>query len=112
VDVAAMSSHFEGTPLFGLECMAHGTPLVATDVGGLSELFESGETAELVPRGDPRALAEALERLLRDPTRRRTLAEAARAEIGQYALERVTARYAALYERLLEASGRRHHSPT
>jgi glycosyltransferase involved in cell wall biosynthesis len=110
IDVAAMSSNFEGTPLFALECMAHGTPLVATDVGGLSELFENGRTAVLVPRGDARALGDAIERLLREPARRLALAEAAEAEIAKYTIDSVTARYAALYERLLEGSGRRKRS--
>jgi glycosyltransferase involved in cell wall biosynthesis len=108
VDVAAMSSHFEGAPLFGLECMAHGTPLVATDVGGLSELFENGRSAILVPPGDAPALASALEGLLREPTRRQALAEAARSEIDRYSIDSVTAEYEALYERLLKDSGRRH----
>jgi glycosyltransferase involved in cell wall biosynthesis len=105
-DVAAMSSRFEGMPLFGLECMAHATPLVATDVGGLSDLFENGRTALLVPSGDPGALARALERLLLEPARGRALARAAQAEIDKYSIESVIAAYEALYQRLLAGSVR------
>jgi len=106
-DVAAMSSRFEGAPLFGLECMAHGTPLVATAVGGLLDTFKNGKTAVLVPSGDAPALAGALENLLKQPDRRHALAEAARKEIGKYSIERVITDYATLYEGLVEASGRR-----
>src|SRR6185436_9649888 len=64
--VAAMSSDFEGLPLFAFECMTSGTPLVATNVGGLPEVIDDGETGLLVPARDPAALASALERLLRE----------------------------------------------
>ena len=103
-DVAAMSSSFEGSPLFAFECMAHGRPLVATAVGGLNDVFEHGRTALLVPPGDSEALAQAIEGLLRDPERRSALAAAAHAKLEDYTIERVTARYVELYERLL-ASG-------
>jgi glycosyltransferase involved in cell wall biosynthesis len=101
LDVAAMSSDFEGTPLFGFECMAHRTPLVSTDVGGLSDVFQQGRTALLVPPGDSAALADAIELLLRDPERRRVMAEAAHSELADYAIDRIVGRYVELYERLL-----------
>ncbi|MEA2220935.1 MAG: hypothetical protein QOJ35_3561, partial [Solirubrobacteraceae bacterium] len=69
LDVAVMSSDFEGTPLFAFECMAARTPLVATDVGGLRDIFPSSAEAVLVPPRDPAALASAIEELLLDPAR-------------------------------------------
>ena len=105
VDVAALSSDYEGTPLFAFECMAAGTPLVATDVGGLPDMLEHGRSALLVPPRDPAALAAALDGLLEDPARRAALATAARRRLARYEIGPVAARFADLYDRLLDARG-------
>ncbi len=49
-----------------LESMSMGVPVVATDIGGMSEAIVPGETGDLVPPGDADALREALARLLDD----------------------------------------------
>lgn len=105
IDVGAMSSEREGTPVFGFECMAYGKPLVATDVGGLSDVFRDGTEACLVPPGDPRALATALESLLRDPNRREALGRAAHGRLPQFTIERIAAEFDRLYRRLLREKG-------
>ena len=101
VDVAAMSSDYEGTPLFGFECMAARTPLVATAVGGLPDMLEDGRSAVLVPRRDPVALAAGIERLLAAPEQRRALADAAAEALERYEIDAVAARFAGLYRELL-----------
>jgi glycosyltransferase involved in cell wall biosynthesis len=68
-DVAVISSDYEGAPLFALECMAHGAPLVSTDVGNVGELLGDGEGVMLVPRRDPPSMARAITALLLDPQR-------------------------------------------
>ena len=78
VDVGALSSDWEGMPLFVLECMATRTPVVATNVGGLPEVVEHDRTGLLVPPRDPAALADAISALLADPERGRRLAATAR----------------------------------
>jgi glycosyltransferase involved in cell wall biosynthesis len=100
IDVAAMSSDFEGLPLFGLECMANHTPLVATAVGGLPEIVDHGRTGLLVPRRDPAALADAIADLLIDPARRERMAVAADERLSAFTIDAVAARFAELYERL------------
>jgi glycosyltransferase involved in cell wall biosynthesis len=108
LDVAAMSSRFEGSPLFGFECMAHEVPLVATAVGGLNDVFENRRTALLVPAGDSEALTDAIVALLRDPDLRARIAAAAHAELENYTIDRVVGRYVELYEELSgRARGRR-----
>jgi glycosyltransferase involved in cell wall biosynthesis len=111
-DVCALSSDFEGTPLLAFECIAAGTPMVATDVGGFRDIFENGESALLVPPQDPEAFADALESLLRDPGRRRALAEAAAERLDEFTVDRAVERVSALYEELLAAKrGGRRREP-
>ena len=59
-DVVVMPSHYESVGMVALEAMACGTPVIATDVGGLSQLVRDGETGFLVPGMDLVALAESL----------------------------------------------------
>ena len=54
-----LSSDDEGLPVAIMEAFAMGRPAIATDVGGVSELVETGATGWLVPKGDLRALADA-----------------------------------------------------
>ncbi len=64
-DVLLQASRFEeGAPLAVLEAQMAGVPVVATRVGGVPEIVEEGVTAFLVPKEDPRAMAEALDRAL------------------------------------------------
>jgi glycosyltransferase involved in cell wall biosynthesis len=100
-DVGAMSSDWEGMPLFIFECMAARTPLVATAVGGIKEAVEDGRTGLLVPPRDPRALGEALVALLQDPERRRQLADAAAQRLDAFHIDAVTERFVGLYDGLL-----------
>ncbi len=65
-DVLVNPSHSEGSPYVLLEAMAAGLPIVATAVGGVSEMVENNETALLVPASDPQAMADAIARLLND----------------------------------------------
>jgi glycosyltransferase involved in cell wall biosynthesis len=78
IDVAALSSDYEGTPLAVLEFMAAGKPVVATAVGGVPDLVEDGVHGLLLPPRRPDVLAGALEALLVDPERRARLGAAAR----------------------------------
>jgi glycosyltransferase involved in cell wall biosynthesis len=105
LNVAVLSSDFEGRPLFVLECMANRTPLVATAVGGLPELVRDGETGVLVPPRDPQALAGAVANLLADREKRAIIAAAAAEELNDFTIEAVTRRFAELYEALADEAG-------
>jgi glycosyltransferase involved in cell wall biosynthesis len=61
------SMWFENGPTIALESMAVGTPIVASRVGNLPEIVEDGITGCLVPAGDVRALAAALQSIVEDP---------------------------------------------
>jgi glycosyltransferase involved in cell wall biosynthesis len=99
-DVGALSSDREGSPLLVFECMANGTPLVATAVGGVPDVVEHGRTGLLVPRRDPDALANGLISLLTDPGRRAAMAAAGREALSRYTIDATAARFAALYDTL------------
>ena len=89
--VVVLPSHREGLPMVLLEAMAHGRAVVATPVGGIPSLVDDGVTGLLVPPGNPKALREAIERLLGDPPLRRRLGGAARERVRELcSWERVT----------------------
>jgi glycosyltransferase involved in cell wall biosynthesis len=82
--------------------LAFGKPLVLSAVGGFGELAQHG-AAELVPPGDPSALAAAIQGLIDEPARRAELAAAAaRAATGTYSWDAVAERTLALYRELVE----------
>lgn len=101
LDVAALSSDREGSPLLMFECMANGIPLVATDVGGVADVVEHGRTGVLVPRRDPDALSRGLSSLLSDPERRAAMAAAGSEALRQYTIGAIAGRFAELYDTLL-----------
>ncbi len=101
IDVLAIPSLYEGTPLALFEAMAAGKAIVSSAVDGCAEVLEQGRTALLVPPADPHALATALIDLLGDSSRRSGLAEAARVESRQYDVAQCVAQMQALYDEVL-----------
>jgi glycosyltransferase involved in cell wall biosynthesis len=97
-DLFVLSSRLEGTSVSILEAMASGVCVVATAVGGNPDLLGHGRFGVLVAPDDPSALAAAMADLLRDPTRRRMLAAAAREHVNRsYGEESMLQRYQELY---------------
>lgn len=88
-DVFAFPSFYEGLGGSVLEAMAMNVPVVVTDIPALVDVVESHRGGCVVPVGDPRALAKAVDRLLRD--RRAATAIAARARrifVDRFTLDR------------------------
>jgi len=65
-DTFVLSSFIEGMPSTIPEAMSQGLPIVATDVGGVRDILLNGQAGLIVPPGDSKALAEALERSITD----------------------------------------------
>ena len=100
-DIGLFTSDTECFCLSILEAMCFGCPSVSTRVGGIPEVVEDNVSGVLVPAGDARALAGALESLIHDPSRRRALGESARARARElFAADVIVPRYEALYRRL------------
>lgn len=102
-EIAVLPSHSEGSPNVLLEAMAAGVPVVATAVGGVPEIVADGESALLVDKGNPAALAAALGRLLEDRELGGRLAAAARQRALHYRPELYCERLVPIYEQMLEA---------
>jgi glycosyltransferase involved in cell wall biosynthesis len=105
LDVFVLPSNAEGTSMSILEAMASGVCVVATAVGGTSDLLANGATGMLIPAGNPTALANALIVVLRDHGLRRHLADAGRARAEeQYSEPAMLDAYEALYRGLARPS--------
>ena len=96
------SDVFESLPIGVLEAMAHSLPVIASDIGGLPELVQSGADGVLVPPGDPGRLADAIRDLAADPDQAAELGRRARDLVeSRFSLGRMTN---ALEREYLEAS--------
>jgi glycosyltransferase involved in cell wall biosynthesis len=97
---------FEGTPLAVIEALAAGRPVVATDVGGVSEVVRDGLTGLLVPPRDPSALASAIGRQLDRPREAHAMAAAGqRLVLSMYARDRMVSETEQYLQELLDARG-------
>jgi phosphatidyl-myo-inositol alpha-mannosyltransferase len=100
-----------GGESFGMvltEAFAAGTPVVASDIAGYRDVVRDGVDGVLTPRGDARALAEALRRFALEPRRRAGMAVAARERAERFAWPHVAAEVLDVYEQA-RAVG---HAPT
>jgi D-inositol-3-phosphate glycosyltransferase len=83
-DVVVMPSHYESFGMVALEAMATGTPVIASDVGGLAHLVQNGRTGFHVPPGDPAALAQRIDEILSEADLRQRLGDQASAYARQF----------------------------
>jgi glycosyltransferase involved in cell wall biosynthesis len=77
-NIFALTTHLEGLPLGILEAMRAGLPIVASDVGGICETIDDGETGFLIPHGDLDTLRNSLEKLISSAALRRRMGAASR----------------------------------
>ncbi len=80
-DALVLPSFAEGLPVVLMEAMASGRPVIATRVGGISELVEDGVSGLLVPPGDVESLAQGICRIADDPDLRKRMGEAGQATV-------------------------------
>lgn len=106
MNIFTLASVTEGFPNVVLEAMAMGKPVVATRVGGIPELVESGHDGLLVAAKDGHALARAILSLVRDPDRAWIIGRAAQEKIGKnFTREGMIRRYEAFYLSSLRKKG-------
>ena len=96
--LAVLATHYEGMPLALLEGMAAGCAVVGSAVPGVREVLEDGIDGLLVAESDPVAMADALERVLRDPERAARMAAIAReVALQRHSRELMNQRYENLF---------------
>lgn len=111
-DVFTLSSRWEGLPVALMEALAVGTPIAATAVGGVAETLVNGESALLVPPGEPTALAEAWSTLQRDGALRRHLGMTSMGLAHRFDVRRAQATVESTYATLCPDTGVRPSTPS
>ena len=113
-DIFVFSSLFEGLPRAIMEAMAASLPVVATDVGGVSELVGDGVTGILVPPGDGEAMASGIQKLLQDSDLRERMGASGLKKIKEeFSFDEMADRIEKIYIQLALKSSPRStvHSP-
>lgn len=100
-EVLIMPSHYESFGMVALEAMACGTPVVASQVGGLAFLVKDGVTGFVVPGGEPELLADTLTRLICEPELRRKLGRQAAEYARNYSWDIIATKLAGIYSQLI-----------
>jgi D-inositol-3-phosphate glycosyltransferase len=102
-EMVIMPSHYESFGMVALEAMAMGTPVIASEVGGLAFLVRDGDNGFLVPSRDPEALAERIFTLLNDANCQQTLGRNALEHARQYAWPEIVGRMIKVYRSLMNS---------
>jgi len=100
-EAVVVPSHYESFGMVALEALACGTPVVASQVGGLAYLVQDGLTGYTVPVDEPEILADRLENLLGDADLRARMGQQAVIAASDYAWERIASRLLAVYAELM-----------
>jgi glycosyltransferase involved in cell wall biosynthesis len=101
VSIVVIPSVSEAFGIVALEAMACGKPIIASDVGGLSEVIRDGENGILVPPRDPEAIAAAMERLLENPDLCQRLGNAGLEFVSRHTPEDIAVQTEAIYKSVL-----------
>jgi len=104
-EVVVVPSHYESFGMVALEAMACGTPVVASQVGGLAFLVQDGLTGFTIPDGDPTALCDKLLILLGDAQLRREMGSCAVQLAQDYDWEKIAAKIIELYQAVRGKAG-------
>lgn len=100
-EIVVMPSNYESFGMVALEAMACGTPVVATQVGGLQHLVQNGVTGFTVPHNDPHALEVSLTQLICKPELRSQMSRSSIEYARTYSWETITPRIIKLYRKTI-----------
>jgi D-inositol-3-phosphate glycosyltransferase len=101
-EIVVMPSHYESFGMVALEAMACGTPVVASQVGGLAFLVRDGETGFVVPGNDVQMLAKRIVELIKDKDLRNKLGNKSAEYAQLYAWEIISEKMIEVYNQVLE----------
>ena len=98
---AAKADNFPNTVLEALAC---GTPVIATDVGGIPEQIDDGKTGFLVPPGNPKEMAAAMQKILQDTSLHHQMSlQAAETARRRFDVNQMVAEYLKWYREILSS---------
>jgi D-inositol-3-phosphate glycosyltransferase len=97
-----MPSHYESFGMVALEAMACGTPVIASEVGGLAYLVRDGETGFTIPDQEPDMLCEKISWLLNDHELYARMSQRAVEYAQDYAWEKIATQIVDVYQRLVK----------
>ena len=100
--MVVMPSHYELFGMVALEAMACGTPVIASEVGGLAYLVRDGETGFTIPDQEPDTLCEKISWLLNDRELHETMSQRAVEYAQDYAWEKIAKQIVDVYQGLLK----------
>lgn len=106
VDLLILTSEDEGVPGVVVEAAMAGCPVVTYPVGGVAEVVEDGVTGVVLAETSPKAMAVAVEALLRDPAQRQRMRVAAVGRSGAFSLETMARQYEEHLEAAITERGR------
>jgi D-inositol-3-phosphate glycosyltransferase len=99
--LVVMPSHYESFGMVALEAMACGTPVIASEVGGLAYLVRDGETGFTIPDQEPEELCDKISWLLNDRELHETMSARAVEYAQDYAWEKIAKQIVEVYEELV-----------
>jgi starch synthase len=111
--IVVVPSLGEGFGMVALEAMERARPVIAAEIGGLSELVQHGRTGLLVRPGDPTPLRDAIVELARDPARAAAMGAAGHERaLAHFPQDRCTDRTELLYAAALNGRAQQSASPS
>jgi D-inositol-3-phosphate glycosyltransferase len=101
-ELVVMPSHYESFGMVALEAMASGTPVIASEVGGLAYLVKDGETGFTIPDQEPDTLCEKISWLLNDHELHASMSQRAVEYAQDYAWEKIAEQIVGVYNGLVK----------
>lgn len=100
-DILFMPSLSEGLPVVGVQALASGLAVVASQIGGFLDIVEEGQNGFLIPPGDQAGFAEALRKLLTDAALLRRFQQTSLQKAAQFDIQHIAEQYESTFEEIL-----------
>jgi len=101
-DILFMPSLSEGLPVVGVEALAKGLAIVASQVGGFVDIVETGRNGYLIPPESASGFSMALRELLSDEDRLLSLRKASLEKAWQFDINRIVEQYEQIFQNVIE----------
>lgn len=100
-DILFMPSLSEGLPVVGVQALASGLAVVASDIGGFLDIVDEGQNGFLAPPGQQAAFADALRKLLTNPALLQQFQQASLRKAAQFDIRHIAEQYESIFKEVL-----------